>query len=796
MLSKCAAEVKVFLIFIGFLSLFSASYAQDKPYNSRYYETISDDGAWCWFSDPRSVYLEGKKKQMITGYVSRSGSIAVTAVNTETGEKSETIIHKDFLRDDHANPSFLILPDKRLMIFYAPHGGSGSKIYYRTTVRPEDIMEWGETKTITANTPGQSGITYTNPVMLLGENNRIYLFWRGGNYQPSFAFSDNLGDTWSAPQTLIQSSSLEVKRPYIKIISNNRDEIHFAFTDGHPRNEPLNNIYYMKYRKGSFYRAGGKKIGSIAKLPVEHKSADIVFNAAKNYEKTGNGTRGWIWDIAIEESGNPVLAYTLLPEETLHQYYYARFNGKEWTSSFISRAGKAFPRIDLMKSERDPEPHYSGGMAIDHSSPSTLYISRPEKDIFEIEKWSTGDEGKTWSKEAVTSNSLKDNVRPYVVRSAPSGLSGRVQWMNGDYRHYTDYSTAIKSNALRNKPSNALTREAVFNAMKSVADWQVQEPLRYELTEWTTGALFTGMVEWSKIAGTDKYFNWLMEKGNQARWRLGNRVYMADDHCVGQMYIEMYRKYGDKKMINNLKSRFDWILGNQLKISLRFQSDSVTSCTDRWSWCDAIFMGPTVWTKLAAVTGKKKYLDFMEQEFKATTDYLYDREERLYFRDDKYFNAREANGKKVFWGRGNGWVLAGLSIILKELPSDYPNRKMFEQIYKDMCAKVASLQDVNGYWHASLLDPASYPQPETSASSFYVFAIAWGINNGILPREEYKTVAEKGWQALVKTIHPDGKLGFVQPVGESPKNVTEDMTEIYGVGAFLLAGTEMIKLVK
>ncbi len=789
-------EAYLMLILLTFLSLCTASTAQEKPNNSRYFETISEDGAWCWFSDPRSIFLEGAKKQIIAGYVTSSGSIAVSSVNTETGEKRETIIHKDFLKDDHANPSFLILPDRRIMIFYAPHGGNGSKIYYRTTLKSEDISDWGELGTISANTPGNSGITYTNPVMLSGENNRIYLFWRGGNYQPSFAYSDNFGSTWSSPQTLIQSSRLDLKRPYIKIISDNKDEIHFAFTDGHPRNEPLNSIYYMKYRKGFFYSAGGKKIGSITKLPIEHKSADVVFNAAENYKKTGNGTRGWIWDIAINKSGNPVLAYTLLPEETSHRYYYALYNGKEWVNNFVAKAGKAFPRINLLKSERDPEPHYSGGIAIDHSDPSILYLSRPEKDIFEIEKWTTSNGGKDWSREAITSNSLKDNVRPFVVRYAPAEIKGRVIWMYGDYKHYTDYSTAVKSSTARQKPLDAFTKESIFNAMKSVADWQIQEPLRYDLTEWTTGALFAGMVEWAKIAGTEKYFNWLMEKGNQARWRLGNRIYMADDHCVGQMYIEMFRKYGDKKMIGNLQSRFDWILGNRQHISLRFQSDSVTSCTDRWSWCDAIFMGPTVWTKLAAITGKKKYLDFMEQEFKATTDYLYDKEEHLYYRDDRYISPRESNGKKVFWGRGNGWVLAGLSIILNELPKDYPNRKMFEQIFIDMCRRIASLQDANGYWHASLLDPDSYPQPETSASSFYVFAIARGINNGLLSSWEYKPVVEKGWRALVKTIHPEGKLGFVQPVGESPKNVTEDMTEIYGVGAFLLAGTEVIKLVK
>lgn len=769
---------------------------QERILTTRHYQTISEDGAWCWFSDPRSIYVEGKYKQIITGYVTKDGSIIASSLNIETGDKIEKLINPAFEKDDHAAPSFLLLPDKRIMIFYSRHGGKGSKIYYAATKQPEDISEWEETKNITENTPGESGFTYTNPVMLKGEKNRIYLFWRGGNYQPSFAFSDDLGKTWSKPVTLIQSSELNLKRPYIKICSNNIDEIHFAFTDGHPRNEPLNSIYYMKYKKGEFYKADGTKIGSMSALPIKHETTDKVYDARDYYQKTGNGVRAWIWDIALDGKGFPVLAYTRLPEETTHNYYYALFNGSNWEDNKITGAGRFFTRMTTTKSEREPEPHYSGGISIDSQNPSIVYLSKAVNDVFEIEKWSTSDNGKTWTNEALTRNSLKDNVRPYVVRNAPSSITPRVLWMYGDYRHYTDFATIIKSNLLNKKPSDEFSSTAVFAALESVARWQIQEPLRWNLTDWTNGALFAGMAEWAKIARDDKYFNWLLDKGNKNRWNLGDRTYMADDHCVGQMYIELYRKYGDKKMISRVKNQFDWIIGNPSKISLKFQSDSVTYCTDRWSWCDAIFMGPTVWAKLATVTGQKKYLDFMESEFKATTEHLYDKEEHLYFRDDRFIGQKEANGKKVFWGRGNGWVFAGLSVILKELPKDYPQRKYFEQIYIDMAEKIASLQDTKGYWHASLLDPDSYPVPETSASSFYVFGLTWGINNGYLDAAKYKPVVEKGWKALINTIHPDGKLGFVQPIGESPKSVTEDMTEVYGVGAFLLAGTEILKLIK
>lgn len=181
-------------------------------------------------------------------------------------------------------------------------------------------------------------------------------------------------------------------------------------------------------------------------------------------------------------------------------------------------------------------------------------------------------------------------------------------------------------------------------------------------------------------------------------------------------------------------------------------------------------------------------------EFKATTDYLYDKEEDLYYRDSNYFTKKEANGAKVFWGRGNGWVFAGLPIIIRELPSKYEHRDYFVNIYKEMAAKLLSLQSPDGFWHASLLDPGSYPNPEMSATAFFVYGMAWGVNNGVLERAKYLPAIIKGWKSMVSSVWPDGKVGFIQPIGADPKSVTRDMTEVYGVGGFLMAGAEITRL--
>ncbi len=349
--------------------------------------------------------------------------------------------------------------------------------------------------------------------------------------------------------------------------------------------------------------------------------------------------------------------------------------------------------------------------------------------------------------------------------------------------------------------SDELAIKDIKKVLKAVADWQINTPLTHHTADWTNAALYAGMVQWAAISGNDTYYEWLKEKAEQNSWSykepenpLGK--FFADDYCVGQTYIELYRKYKDEKMILPVRAHLDNILKDPPAGSLEFVYSDQYWPIQRWSWCDALFMGPTVWAKMANVTGDKKYLDFMFKEYKATTDYLYDKDDHLYYRDSRYFTMKEANGSKVFWGRGNGWVFAGLPVILKELPSGYGQKDYFVKIFTDMAAKILSLQSADGFWHASLLDPASYPTPEMSATAFFVYGFAWGINNGYLDRSTYLPAVIRGWKSMVSNVNADGKVGFIQPIGADPKAVTADMTEVYGVGGFLLAGTEITKLLK
>lgn len=333
--------------------------------------------------------------------------------------------------------------------------------------------------------------------------------------------------------------------------------------------------------------------------------------------------------------------------------------------------------------------------------------------------------------------------------------------------------------------------EQIKALMARVANWQLANPGKHHTASWPHGVLFAGMTAWAHMADDDNYYTALLGFGEKNNWQPHDRKYHADDHVVGQMYIDMYKKYKDPGMIRGIQERFDWILANQPETELEFKSKNSQY---RYSWCDALFMAPPVWAKLTRITGQEKYLDYMNKEWWVTTDYLFDAEENLYFRDSTYFDKREANGKKVFWSRGNGWVFGGLARVLEELPDDYPDRAKYEALYKQMAAKLIEIQPEDGLWHSSLLDPVTYSSKEASGSGLYCYGLAWGINQDLLDEKTYLPAVIKAWTGLVSCVHPDGKLGYVQPIGAAPRQVKADQTEIYGVGSFLLAGSEVYKI--
>lgn len=430
------------LLFVALIVGACSSVSHKSSHEGEAYRYFTEDGAWCWFSDPRAVYYEGTHKRTYSGWVDSTGNIVVAQYDHDSDQVVTHVLHEKFERDDHDNPSFLIDRDGRLMVFYTRHSTGKSPIFLARASAPENITQWEPVQKLRLNDSityaGLSNTyTYTNIVRLEDEADKLFLFWRGADFKPNFSTSEDHGRTWNTGEILVLPERIyRDRRPYLKVHSDNKAVIHFAFTDGHPHVEPTNSIYYMKYRDGGLYKANGERIASLSDAPVDPATADLAYDARMTGEKA------WIWDVAETSDGHPVVVYARFPTDTLHVYYYNIFDGIKWNEYRLTDAGGWFP--ENRPGIRQREPNYSGGIILDHADPSNVYLSRETDGVFEIEHWHTPDKGKTWKVNKITTNSAKDNVRPFVVRG-PKDRSPLVLWMNVDkYIHYTNYRTSIR----------------------------------------------------------------------------------------------------------------------------------------------------------------------------------------------------------------------------------------------------------------------------------------------------------------------------------------------------------------
>jgi rhamnogalacturonyl hydrolase YesR len=335
------------------------------------------------------------------------------------------------------------------------------------------------------------------------------------------------------------------------------------------------------------------------------------------------------------------------------------------------------------------------------------------------------------------------------------------------------------------------TPASILIDMKRVADWQIANPSKHEIHDWTQAPFFLGLTHLHQVSGDARYLEAADSFGKQLAYGPGPRVTHADDHAVLQAWLEMHRLDKDPAKTAPSIAHFD-------KVTAALANEtpkSISGGSFTWCWCDALFMSPPVWANLSQITGDPKYFDWADREWWTTTDVLYDPTHHLYYRDNKFFAQRSHTGKKVFWARGNGWVVGGLIHVLDYLPADHPSRPKYLGLYHDMMHALLKLQNPDGLWRTSLLDPQD-PKGESSGTAFFTYAMAWGINRGLLPAETFKPAVMKAYRALANNIQPTGMMGYIQKIGEAPDNMETgaDSTEVYGSGAFLLAGSEIIRL--
>jgi rhamnogalacturonyl hydrolase YesR len=333
----------------------------------------------------------------------------------------------------------------------------------------------------------------------------------------------------------------------------------------------------------------------------------------------------------------------------------------------------------------------------------------------------------------------------------------------------------------------SLDPAAVGKAMRKVGDWQLARSEQYFDRIWTWSVLYSGFMAASESLDDTKYRDAMEAMGKKFDWQLRSHLPDADDQSVAQTYLELYLLKKDPAMMKPTQAELDALLPEP-HVSKKPGKPLV------WWWCDALFMAPPVWSRMYAATGDKKYIGYLDEEWWKTSNLLYNKQEHLYARDADYLTKTEANGKKMFWSRGNGWVMGGIARTLDYLPKDDPARAKYVTQLKEMAARVASLQGEDGLWRAGLLDQGNYLEPEMSGSALFTYALAWGINEGILDKKVYQPVVAKAWTGMLKHVYADGRLGGIQQTGAEPAPFKATASYTYGVGAFLMAGSEIRRM--
>ena len=433
--------------------------AQQQTYSGH---QLTEEGAWCWFADPRAIHYsnaEGTINASYIGYIDVHGNVKAMQMDYITGCQSEVLVRSYFQPDDHNNPTFLVLPDERVLVIYSRHTDEPA-FYYRVSKYPGDITILGEEKCIKTN----HNTTYPSPFLMSDDPEHFYLCWRGLGWHPTIARltlpdeNDDVEIKWG-PYQMVQSTGA---RPYAKYYSNGKDKLYMTYTTGHPDNEWPNWLYFnvinLNPTKGADGSVSVNPILEDIKGNYLSTIADGKFRVNKSDEYKQQypytlvdapaGYRDWVWQIACDEAGFPAIAMVRIDRtKQHHQYYYAKWTGDAWRLTDLAYGGGRFHPSNT-------EYCYSGGMALDPESPGTVYLSVPVKNakgesIYEIWRYLVAPNGQVVMKDQITRGSAKNNVRPFVLPGSKDAPM-RLMWMHGDYAYWivkkgypTGFPTAI-----------------------------------------------------------------------------------------------------------------------------------------------------------------------------------------------------------------------------------------------------------------------------------------------------------------------------------------------------------------
>ena len=349
------------------------------------------------------------------------------------------------------------------------------------------------------------------------------------------------------------------------------------------------------------------------------------------------------------------------------------------------------------------------------------------------------------------------------------------------------------------------SRESTMAAVEYVASSQIAamaaEPLALStgsnLTQmssnWVAATFYVGASRLARVSDDRRTLRFLSAVADHYNYsvrgaRSGKTMLNADDIAIGDLYEELYARRGQEGVLMPLRQRLDW------QVPYLARAEDTPALV--WWWADALYMAPPVFARMTAITGDPKYLSAADKEWRRTAARLWVEDEKLFLRDERFKdeNHRDADGDRIYWSRANGWVMGGLVRWLESVPADFAGRGFYVDLFQKMAGRIAGLQQEDGLWRASLLDPEAYPEAETSGSVFYVYALAWGINHGLLDRDTYLPHVLKGWAGLNRHVLANGLVGAAQKTGDQPVSTDHEDVGLYASGTYILAGLEVASL--
>ncbi len=700
------------------------------------YQSISFNGGWGKSFNDQAIFISGKYNKTYTAWIDVYGDVVVGSIDSESGEITTQIVidNKKIKRDDYAL-ALTKTEDNNLVLAMANVRKSGALEIYMS-VESEDISTWRrDIVEVTAESTVKGIYPVSYPAGKL-----------------SFIALSNSGN-------LYLTTLSKGQQPWSKV-------------------EPI----VMQYKT----LAGDLKVSSNDKGMVVARVDDNQLFQLKDGMFTG-------YNELFQRSENVYTIYDfVVTSDNQVAVVYKGEDNKLLYKSSDNRTPRELPIANLANQN----------IVIDRESPMTLYYTALVNNSTEVFVCKSDAKGKKWSVESITEQTPYPNSNVVAITGACDNQDMQVCWTQQQTNkdNYTNHPTSIKVNIQQPVAEDLLSEEGVATMMHKVADWQIGTPyLVKNKNDWHWCAFYRGLMAAHQATGDSRYLDELMNVGQSYDWSILPDFFHADRLLICDIYAYLYEV--DGKRNHDIMAQTEWVMNQHTRADLKIEDCSLNHTNNPysarwWTWCDALYMATPSFFTYTNVMGDESTRDFANDQFHTIADFLYSPADSLFFRDNRFFTKKSTNGGKLFWSRGNGWLMGALPRIIDALPESHEYRPYYIKMYKEMAHKILNLQREEGIWTVNLLDPEELMLGESSGSGFFGYALAWGVNRGILDAEIYEPAARKAWVTLCGNVSTFGRLGYVQATAGEPFPFFEYQYHTYASGAFLMFGSEMLKMVK